>query len=168
MATHLIIPEGYEICDDGRILSLEKTQVVRNRWGGFTRRTIRPRELKTYVSSRGYHYVNLGAGFREAVHRLVATAFVRNPDPERLTQVNHKDGDKSNNASSNLEWVDPKGNMVHASSKGLCAGFYGKQKLVPSEHLDKEVLESPLSQVCNKYGVHSSTVYRYIKKRGLQ
>ena len=46
------------------------------------------------------------------IHRLVATAFI--PNPDQKTDVNHIDGDKFNNVVSNLEWVSHKQNMDHA------------------------------------------------------
>lgn len=51
------------------------------------------------------------------VHRLIATAFV--PNPDNLPQVNHIDGNTRNNAASNLEWVTAKGNVNHAIVTGL-------------------------------------------------
>lgn len=48
------------------------------------------------------------------VHRLVAMAFL--PNPDNLPEVNHKDGDKGNNDVSNLEWISRHGNMQHAAT----------------------------------------------------
>lgn len=51
------------------------------------------------------------------VHRLVGLTFI--PNPNNLPEINHKDGDKSNNHMSNLEWCDSKHNKKHALETGL-------------------------------------------------
>lgn len=54
------------------------------------------------------------------VHRLVAAAYV--PNPDNLPVVNHKDGNKLNNKADNLEWTTVKANVNHARKTGLNKG----------------------------------------------
>lgn len=94
-----------------------------------------PYILKPKMSEHGYCSVCLYKnGKREyhMIHRLVATAFI--PNVSKNPEVNHKDGDKSNNEVSNLEWVTSSENMKHSFAAGLH---------VPSEH-QKQVV----SKIC--------------------
>lgn len=79
------------------------------------------RFLSGGINGEGYRVVLLydGSGRRitSAVHRLVAQAFV--PNPDGLETVNHKDTNKDNNRSSNLEWLTRVDNLVHAQEAGL-------------------------------------------------
>jgi hypothetical protein len=78
--------------------------------------------LKTYRINSGYKCVKLSRdGTKTAflVHRLVAEAFVDNPDAENFDVVNHIDGNKRNNRAKNLEWCDNSHNILHARETGL-------------------------------------------------
>lgn len=76
--------------------------------------------------SKGYLTVDLYKDSKRStcrVHRLVAEAFVPNPDDK--PHVNHKDGNKHNNRATNLEWVTRKENCKHAWENGLAKPSYG-------------------------------------------
>lgn len=83
---------------------------VKNRLTGFI--------LKPYDDGSGYLRVKID-GENCRLHILVAKAFVKNPDPENRTQVNHKKGKKTDCRASQLEWVTPSENTKHAWDNGL-------------------------------------------------
>ncbi len=87
--------EDYQVSDHGR---------VRSKW----------RILKPYLNGRGYYRVALGNGNHCFVHRLVAEAFVDNPNGYPI--INHKDEVKTNNHASNLEWCTHKYNSNYGDT----------------------------------------------------
>jgi len=85
------------------------------------------------------------------IHQLVARAFI--PNPDNCREVNHKDGVKTNNHVSNLEWVTPAQNFQHAKETGLLKRKY--ERFVATEeqaHAACKLLESglPIRQVAKK------------------
>lgn len=82
--------EDYMVSSDGKVYSLKRGKM---------------KEMKPWVSKGGYLYAVLcsnGRHVTKSIHRLVARAFISNPD--NLPEVNHKDEVKSNNCAGNLEW----------------------------------------------------------------
>ena len=111
--------EGYEgkysVSSDGRVWSHQKYRFK----GKF---------LTPFVSIRGYELLGMSKNKKRhtfSVHRLVAKAFI--PNPNNKPEVNHKDGNKTNNHISNLEWVTSSENQIHAVESGLC-NFSEKHK----------------------------------------
>lgn len=108
--------EGYEglyqVSNLGRVKSLTHYIIKEN---------YKPREVKGKILTpffdrpKGYMSVSLSKNNKiklQRIHRLVAQAFI--PNPDNLIQINHKDGNKSNNNVENLEWCSCKDNIRHA------------------------------------------------------
>lgn len=90
--------EDYEVSTWGRVFNTRTGKYVRQE-----------------VHDKGYMRVDLynGAGRKHCkVHRLVAEAFIPNPDGKQ--QINHIDGNNQNNSISNLEWVTNEENAQKA------------------------------------------------------
>lgn len=106
--------EGYEgmyqVSNMGRVRSLDR--VKPNSGGQIAKGHILPHS----DNGHGYHFVSLwkfNKGRRFYVHRLVASAFI--PNPNNFPIINHKDEDKSNNRHDNLEWCTQKYNANYGA-----------------------------------------------------
>lgn len=128
----------YQISSFGRVKSLSR-KIVKDFIDGRHAEHISQEIILSPCSARGYKRVILhknGEGRRFLVHRLVAEAFVDNPNCEKI--VNHLDGNKTNNVPENLEWCDYSRNMQHAFDEGI----RGKHENHPrSKFTNAQVLE---------------------------
>lgn len=119
----------YRISSMGRVESVKRFANGRNTSG---------RIMKLKPDKRGYLNVNItldGEKVTKKVHRLVAEAFI--PNPEKKPTVNHKNGIKQDNNLSNLEWHTWDENKNHAVENKLMRGLRGEDS--PRSKISKEM-----------------------------
>ena len=117
--------EGYEglyaVTEDGCVWSYPKHRSPNGRW------------LKKILRHNGYFGYTLSKKEKQlitTIHRLVAEAFI--PNPDNLPIINHKDGIKTNNKIENLEWCTYSENNQHAYDTGL-RNRLSVRKLTPED-----------------------------------
>ena len=122
--------------------------------------------LKQHLNKYGRPFVILtNAGKRKTIeiHRLVALRFI--PNPNNYTDVNHIDGNKKNNDTTNLEWCTRSYNLKHAYDTGLKISLKGedsgRSKLTEKDVLSirSECNNSTYKELANKYEVSISNIY---------
>lgn len=119
--------------------------------------------LKGDTNNGGYQRVCLYNGKRKErffKHRLVAMHFLDNKD--NLEQVNHVDGNKTNNHYTNLEWITQKGNELH-KIKVLKKDNYKPFKVIYED--DTEELFELKSELSEKLGVTKTTVKHWLHNK---
>ena len=119
--------------------------------------------LKQRNNKKGYPSVYLtinGKGISKVVHRLVAKTFI--PNPYNLPQVNHIDGDKTNNNVNNLEWCTNQENHNHKMKNGFNVSLKGEKsgrsKLTEKQAIDIYTSKEPYKNLMEKYNVSKSTI----------
>lgn len=112
--------EWREVIGSNGFLSVSSYGIVRGR----------RKVLKPQIDVKGYERLRFTIDRVKTsarVHRLVAQAFI--PNPDNKPQVNHLDGNKRNNHCSNLEWVTNKENAHHAIENGMFDNTFIKAKI---------------------------------------
>lgn len=136
-------------------------------------REVGGRELGQYNNDRGYPLVRLrGPRAEVSVHRLVAKAFVPNPDNKPC--VNHIDCVRSNNVAANLEWCTQAENIHHSIRLGRYANNYWVGKRSPNASLDDAAVTTirdlyrsgagSLAVLGERFGVSKRTIGRIINR----
>lgn len=129
--------EKYLISSFGKVVSLNYN------------RTGKRKELLCQNDKDGYQTVTLcknGKSRLLKIHRLVGAHFI--PNPNNLVEINHKDGNKSNNYFENLEWSTRLGNIMHSYEFGLKPKTTEKQRAA--------VLLTNSKKRGTKYGIRSN------------
>jgi hypothetical protein len=117
----------YQVSNLGRVKSLGRVVIYPNScYNKSNEGVYRPERILKH-KIKGYAGITLSNGKNKIctnIHRLVALAFI--PNPNNKPCVNHIDGTKQNNCVSNLEWVTWAENIQHAYDNGLAIPLYGK------------------------------------------
>lgn len=159
----------YEVSTSGRVRSLDRLVVEKT---GKTRR--KKGRVMAAVKSGKYLGVTLSKDGREVrlyLHRLVAEAFISNPEGKAC--VNHIDFDRSNNAVANLEWVTYAENSAHAFANKSWESTAPKGSKCHSAKLTEDLVYEIRSsygpnkalELAEKYGLTRGAIYHIISGR---
>ena len=159
----------YEVSTFGRTRSINRTSKTKK----FVTKKTKGKILSLNLKRNGYLTILYCADNKRKrfyIHRLIALTFISNPENKK--EVNHKDGNKSNNSAFNLEWNTKKENENHASLNNLIAKG---EKSVRSKLTENEVVairrlhrinpKFNRLQLSKKLGVRDSTIHKIITRQ---
>lgn len=139
--------DRYSVSDEGKVWSLTRHRI-----------------LKPAIDKYGYEKVGLSDGYKvhtRTVHRLVAQAFV--PNPDNLPTVNHINEVKTDNRAINLEWASVADNDNHGTRNERMADT---KRLLPVEQMfdDGSVVRyKGVKDASRKTGIHRCCIARCCK-----
>tara|TARA_R110000851_G_C12968055_1_gene555022 strand:- start:322 stop:876 length:555 start_codon:yes stop_codon:yes gene_type:complete len=151
----------YEASKDGSLRSIDRFVKSKPKGVEFLRK-IKGKLLSSFDNGNGYQYVTTsvdGVKRNKYVHRLIAEAFCLRSSG--CNEVNHINGDKSDNIFKNLEWVTSKENSVHASLNNLLKKGSNHYKFISPIQSQKEGFGVVMfgKKHINSSGFSSSCVY---------
>lgn len=148
----------YEISNLGNVKSVSRVVKSSVQKNGFriTKEKIKPSQ----DNGKGYKQLYVQINRKRIlfyIHRLVAKYFIENP--LNLPEVNHIDGNKSNNSFINLEWVTRKENVNHAFDIGLMKNRKTGKRIKVFQILENDVvLWNSISDASNSLKIDSSSI----------
>lgn len=141
----------YQVSNLGRVKRLSKPKKnydINNK--EFKTIMIPEKIVKPQLDKNGYYRIGLTENYKRSfcfVHRLVAQAFILNPD--NLPHINHKDEDKSNNNANNLEWCTMKYNCNYGTrNERVAKGNHKKVKCI-----ETGIVYNSLTEACKVTGI---------------
>lgn len=139
--------DDYLVSDEGEVISTVRYVYSKKKKGVVP--FYRIRKLAQHKNRGGYLCVGIGAKHSGGektvkVHRLVAKAFI--PNPAGLPEVNHIDGNKTNNRVENLEWVTHSENEKHAYRIGIQPKSKKRRDTFLRNRIDKSVKVIAISE----------------------
>ena len=153
----------YEVSNKGRVRSLTKYCM---RFG--CRKTlIRGKLLSIRKNASGYIMVSLakkGTKKQVLIHRLVAQAFI--PNPNNYPIINHKDENPSNNNVNNLEWCTQKYNVNYGTARSRTRITNKINRSKGKTDIDKVLLKTHITKtaLAKELGISKSTLRIWIEK----
>lgn len=137
----------YAITEEGQIINLANNQ-----------------PLQPTENPNGYLKVGLATGdgghVQELLHILVAKHFI--PNPYGHTQVNHKNGIKSDCSKDNLEWCTGQQNVEHAFQYGLRPGYMSADE--KEQHLQAVLLGKQVAELAAEINRRPETLHKMLRE----